>query len=160
MFSSVPETNINFSATSIWSSANAFIWDEPKILLFGKELIFALLLESICGACICAACICAACICAACICAACTLCGLHLCGLYLCGLHLCGLYLCALYLWGLYQCGLYLCGLHRRTRVRVNHFWSVFWVFIINPFPNIPFSDRPKFREAADEKRYVAIKGL
>ena len=38
MFSTLPETNFNFSVTFILLSANAFNLDQSKILLFGKEL--------------------------------------------------------------------------------------------------------------------------
>ena len=30
----------------------------------------------------------------------------------------------------------------------------------INPFPNIPFWDRPKFKEATDDNRNVANRGF
>ena len=39
MFSTLPQTNINFLDTSILLSANAFDLDRTKILQFGKVLI-------------------------------------------------------------------------------------------------------------------------
>ena len=33
-------------------------------------------------------------------------------------------------------------------------------IMIVNPFPNTPFWDRPRFKEAADDNWNVAIKGF
>ena len=34
------------------------------------------------------------------------------------------------------------------------------WGALVNPFPNTPFWDRPKFKEAADDNWNVVIKGF
>ena len=36
----------------------------------------------------------------------------------------------------------------------------IFWIQSLNPFPNTPFSDHPKFNEGADDNCNVAIKGF
>ena len=45
IFSTLPQTNFNFSVTFILSSANAFNLDQSKILLFGTELKWFTLLR-------------------------------------------------------------------------------------------------------------------
>ena len=42
--------------------------------------------------------------------------------------------------------------------VRNAHRWTDF-LDVFNPFPNMPFWDRPKFKEVAGNNRIVAIKG-
>ena len=44
MFSTLPETNFNFWATFIFLSASAFNMDQSKILVFGKELNYQMIL--------------------------------------------------------------------------------------------------------------------
>ena len=46
MFSTLSKTNFNFSGKFILSSANAFSFDQSKVLSFGKELKKALSLKT------------------------------------------------------------------------------------------------------------------
>ena len=50
MFSTLPDTNFDFSVTFTFSSANAFSLDQSIILTFGKELMHFLVTKKLCKA--------------------------------------------------------------------------------------------------------------
>ena len=50
-------------------------------------------------------------------------------------------------------------NIHRSSSNLIHHY-TITCIFLVNPFPNIPFCDRSKFKEAVDDDWNVAIKGF